>query len=1390
MAKTSKKTTKTNKKNKLYLKKSARWTIAGLMLATAIIIALIPVQNGGVQATTSTPNSTPSSDGLCDNNKHGIVDAKVDAGDDVAEKAFPYKESFTIGSTRYNVIDMSGMPHEETVPVPIFDITKGDQADYKYIKKYIGGGSSPYMPTAGINLQNSVCINLSTEFNNNFSKTSSDPNIYDYKDGDADVINHMKAGTYTYYTEQRIDRSENGQNYNYFIITEVEHEVKGHNDDSTGSFVFDSDDAVEGTQKTKYCTKDSSASALDGIKNIAFIGDDAFTGEGSITSITIPDAITKIGERAFKDCANITTVNIGSKCESIGDEAFSGCSALRNINIEDGSLNKIGDCAFYGCTGLTDFIFPHTASIEVGSGAFAECTSLSNFDFSNAGSDIKLGCNVFADDTALNKISLVGLDNNTGVSTIKSHTSTGESCGTFNNCQNLEYAVFPKNYSESLPTGTFAGCKKLGYVEFLNGAASIEDEDEFSDELINGRFYIWGPDDECNIKNYAATVGATYRSSVPPDTDIDNYELRRNGYKYDFTIGEDGNATITRISVYDDSIAGDTLTIPHTIGGFNIKSIGDNACSTLSKPAHVLIPDSVDYIGNAAFFNMPNLQDVEFVHNIDPITNESIPASTNMTIGNSCFANNPKLTKISLRTYDNVNGTINDPVITELGDKAFFTGSDSLTIHGRMDPTYKPYLYAINPENRVNPTQAGYITYETQIPDLLVCKYDPTVDDGNGGVSLISYPTYNTPATVNGANKTVQDIINEYNADPMAATDIMRATKDCFEKIIIPEGITTIENANSGNMFKNLDGTTEVILGSVQKIPDNAFSSDKDNPGDLMAVTFLSDVIDTGVAPFENSSNVSVVSYYGDSTAQGYDAATPENPYFWMEEGIIYSYDGTDTTLVECLPSKGSNNDKVVSPRSDITKIEDNAFYNCNKITEVLMGECNEIETIPENCFADCDILRKVVLPESCDQVMRAAFAGCRDYMEVVMPSIEYDIDDKAFEDPSVPIKTLEPKIFSYEDSAAIKYAKRMGYDYEFLDNNIVATFYNIDGTIIESVRLTSPGTPKKPTTDPAHPSGNTKYKFIGWSPEITEISVSTAYVAQYEDTEASSSTSGSSSSGSGSSTGSGSSSGSGSSGSGSSSSSTNKSSSSSSSSTNKSSSGSSTYNRPVVISGAPTPVVQPGSANSSASGGAASSSPSGSNVTTGNTNVVSTAPGLSNNGKMSATVNGSSDNYVIKLTETAEADECAKQALSAAFGSLDNIRYMPFDISLYDSTGTQKISPVPEGVTVSVTMPIPDSLQVYGGNNKVASTVGGTLESIKPRFTVIDGVPCMNFTVSHLSPYVIYVDTANLTASGTLDATPKTGDPIHPKWFLCIGLTAISIFLFLKRDKDTLRAA
>lgn len=201
---------------------------------------------------------------------------------------------------------------------------------------------------------------------------------------------------------------------------------------------------------------------------------------------------------------------------------------------------------------------------------------------------------------------------------------------------------------------------------------------------------------------------------------------------------------------------------------------------------------------------------------------------------------------------------------------------------------------------------------------------------------------------------------------------------------------------------------------------------------------------------------------------------------------------------------------------------------------------------------------------------------------------------------------------------------------------------------------------------------------------------------------------------------------------------------------------------------------------------GSSLSKASGSNNNSGKTSVYSDADGISDTGKMSASVNGSSDNFVVKITKTAEADEMGEAALKNAFGDdISAFRYLPIDISLYDSTGTNKINPVPEGVSVSVTIPIPDDLAIYGGNAKVASTRGGVLEKMQPRFTVIDEVPCMTFTCTHFSPYLVYVDTANLTDAGISDASPKTADGIHPKWFLCIGLAAIAVVLFLKRDPE-----
>jgi hypothetical protein len=185
-------------------------------------------------------------------------------------------------------------------------------------------------------------------------------------------------------------------------------------------------------------------------------------------------------------------------------------------------------------------------------------------------------------------------------------------------------------------------------------------------------------------------------------------------------------------------------------------------------------------------------------------------------------------------------------------------------------------------------------------------------------------------------------------------------------------------------------------------------------------------------------------------------------------------------------------------------------------------------------------------------------------------------------------------------------------------------------------------------------------------------------------------------------------------------------------------------------------------------------------------TTVVIDKNGLSNTGVVSATVNGSSDNFTIKVTESEAATEAVLRALMAEYGEdLSDIKYFPMDISLYDSTGKKLITDT-TGLSITMTLPLPDSLIRYAGNNKVAGVVNNKLDKLNARFTTISGVSCVSFTAEHFSPYVIYVDTGDLTAGTVSDDTPKTGDGIHPKWFLSMGLACMSVVLFVKKDKRT----
>ena len=81
-----------------------------------------------------------------------------------------------------------------------------------------------------------------------------------------------------------------------------------------------------------------------------------------ITSIILPNTITRIEDYAFSSCSTITSVTIPESVTSIGEGAFYGCSALTSITIPN-SVDSIGKSAFRGCSALTSIYLPYKIPI-------------------------------------------------------------------------------------------------------------------------------------------------------------------------------------------------------------------------------------------------------------------------------------------------------------------------------------------------------------------------------------------------------------------------------------------------------------------------------------------------------------------------------------------------------------------------------------------------------------------------------------------------------------------------------------------------------------------------------------------------------------------------------------------------------------------------------------------------------------------------------------------------------------------------------------------------------------------------------------------------------------------------------------------------------------------
>lgn len=77
--------------------------------------------------------------------------------------------------------------------------------------------------------------------------------------------------------------------------------------------------------------------------SVSAIGDYAFAGEHSLTSITIPENVAKIGSSAFRE-TSLTSVFVPGSVPELGWGGFGDCYQLESVVFEEGFHAVTNDC--------------------------------------------------------------------------------------------------------------------------------------------------------------------------------------------------------------------------------------------------------------------------------------------------------------------------------------------------------------------------------------------------------------------------------------------------------------------------------------------------------------------------------------------------------------------------------------------------------------------------------------------------------------------------------------------------------------------------------------------------------------------------------------------------------------------------------------------------------------------------------------------------------------------------------------------------------------------------------------------------------------------------------------------------------------------------------------
>lgn len=216
-------------------------------------------------------------------------------------------------------------------------------------------------------------------------------------------------------------------------------------------------------------------------KGVIELGRDAFRGCSNLRSLEIAETVTDIGENAFYGCSDLTAVWIPAKVAQIGPFTFGRCSNLISVRIPTG-VTSIGDDAFAFCRNLVLDSLPDTVT-HIGDGAFSGCESIVSLTIPKGIKEISpyafyecstlLSVEILGGLTRLQEGTFSDCITLITVSLPKTVTQIGE--GVFYGCGALTFFDIPEGVTE-IGTRAFTNCSKLVSLSIPNGITAIETE--------------------------------------------------------------------------------------------------------------------------------------------------------------------------------------------------------------------------------------------------------------------------------------------------------------------------------------------------------------------------------------------------------------------------------------------------------------------------------------------------------------------------------------------------------------------------------------------------------------------------------------------------------------------------------------------------------------------------------------------------------------------------------------------------------------------------------------------------------------------------------------------------------------------------------------------------